>query len=175
LELFEKKKETGKDGMMDEETKIKNLIEAGKETRFTSENQPPPENKGTAYSAAIRYKKMREAFFEELAGMKLKDGSKINFWEKGASMIHAAIFGDKSKLSEKDKLHFFKEMLKELPRDDKLTIDPSIVGNVYFYLPEKDKEEKLSCNVEKEAKTDSEINNDNFPSQDIILGTSEKS
>jgi hypothetical protein len=103
--------------------KIEALIEAGKEHRFTSDNQPPAELKSEGNKKHWEYRKMRQRFIEELAGIKMPNGNVENFWERVAQKMHVVLFSDKSKLKDPQKIYIMLKLLKELPKDDKMTID----------------------------------------------------
>lgn len=135
---------------MTEEERNKMLEEAGKATRFSSDRRPDPESVSRGVKEAFQYKKLREKFFKSLTGMKVVGGSEVDFWEATANKIKDAVFNEKSKvkLTDKEKLYFLKSLLKELPRDDKLTMDFGEKSNVHFYLPEKDKEPEIEQNIE---------------------------
>lgn len=158
---------------MTEDERNKKLAEMGREYQFKPGHEAPKGAISKGVKEAFEYKKVRERFFKSLSGMKLSTGGEADFWAEASKMIQDAVFGKnpKIKLSDKEKLYFIKNMLKELPRDDKLTMDFGEKSNVHFYLPEKNKEEKIEQNkgnnidgidkdAENEQKTDSELKND---------------
>lgn len=170
---------------MTEDERNKKLEESGKEYRFQPGHEVPREAISKGVREALAYKKMREEFYTSITGIKIKGADNTNFWDVGAKKLQQLIFSATQisidcphcnkhiekvgvRLSEKEQAALFLKILNGLPRDDKLTIDPGFVGNVVFYLPEKDKEdnEGKSYNDNNEQKVDSDIKNASAPAQE---------
>lgn len=84
------------------------IAEEGKETQFTSENQPSQESKSEGAKEWWNRKKLAENQLAEFSKpIAAKSGLMIQPHEQAMSLMKKAFFSDESKLSDKEKIELY--------------------------------------------------------------------
>ena len=96
-----------------EEKKINNpsIAELGKNTRFSSENQPTPEQKSMGHQKRRKREELKLDMFNELFNKALPNGS--DALEEGMKLLRNAVFasGKDTKMSYKDRVKLFMDIV----------------------------------------------------------------
>jgi len=119
----------------------KEIVEDGRGTRFTSDNQPSPEAKSKGKKASLDRRKIKDWLYEEFdKTTTTKDGEEVTTWGAFKDLLKEIILNDGSGIGKADKAKLIIKLFDLVaPKDLDANITIDEVPEIVFRIVSSDK------------------------------------